>query len=92
MKLVYSANAIEDLVQLREFIAAHNPQAAKRIASELVSRIEQLCAFPQMGKQVAQSPTPTIRDFIFGNYIVRYAIHADAITILKIWHHFQDRE
>uniref|UniRef100_Q3AT17 Plasmid stabilization system n=1 Tax=Chlorobium chlorochromatii (strain CaD3) TaxID=340177 RepID=Q3AT17_CHLCH len=91
MNVVYSAEAVDDLVRLREFIAVHNPQAAHRISNELVSRIEQLCAFPEMGKQIPQFPTPSIRDFIFGNYIVRYAIHSDAITILKIWHHYENR-
>jgi toxin ParE1/3/4 len=91
VNLVYSAEAIDDLIRLREFIAVHNPHAANRIATELLTRIEQLCAFPEMGKQAPQSPTPLIRDFIFGHYIVRYAIHSEAITILKIWHHYENR-
>ena len=91
MNLVYSAEAVDDLVRLREFIAADNPQTANRISAELVARIEQLCAFPEMGRQVPQSPTTSIRDFVFGKYIVRYAIQADAITILKIWHHYESR-
>ena len=91
MKVVYSAQAIEDLKALRSFIATHNPDAAKRISAELLNRINHLIQFPEMGKQVATSPTPNIRDCIFGQYIVRYAIHKDAISILKIWHHNQQR-
>ena len=91
MNLVYSVEAVDDLVRLRAFIAEHNPHSANRVSSELVARIGQLCAFPEMGRQVPQSPTTSIRDFVFGKYIVRYAIHADAITILKIWHHYESR-
>lgn len=92
MKLVYSENAVTDLVRLREFIAEHDPLAAARIAAELVSRIEKLCLFPEMGRAVDLAPPPkAIRDAIFGNYIIRYSAHAEAVVILRIWHHNEDR-
>ena len=93
MKLVYSAEAVEDLKRLREFIAEKNPPAANRVAAELVSRIESLCTFPEMGRCVELSPTPdVIRDFVFGNYIVRYALHTQLVVVLRIWHHYEIRE
>ena len=93
MKLVYSAEAIQDLIRLREFISEKNPEAASRIATELVSRIENLCLFPEMGRNVELAPTPgVIRDFSFGNYIVRYALHTESIAVLRVWHHYENRE
>ncbi len=93
MRLIYSVEAVQDLVRIREFIAEKNPTAAARIATELITRIEQLCQFPEMGRNVAQSPTTNaIQDFVFGNYIVRYANHTNAISILRIWHHYEKRE
>ena len=93
MNLVYSAEAVEDLKRLREFIAEKNPPAANKVAAELVSRIESLCAFPEMGRRVELSPTPdVIRDFVFGNYIVRYALHTKSVVVLRIWHHYEIRE
>jgi len=92
VKLVYSREAIEDLVRLREFIKHKNPEAVRRIAGELLARMQQLCLFPTMGKSVQLAPTPDIiRDFVFGDYVVRYAIHDGAITILRIWHHLEDK-
>ena len=93
MNLVYSAEAVEDLKRLREFIAEKNPPAANKVAAELVTRIESLCAFPEMGRRVELSPTPdVIRDFVFGNYIVRYALHTKSVVVLRIWHHYEIRE
>lgn len=93
MRLIYSVEAVQDLVRMREFIAEKNPAAAARIATELVARIEQLCQFPEMGRNVAQAPTPNaIQDFVFGNFTVRYAQHTAAISILRIWHHYENRE
>lgn len=92
MKLVYSGEAVHDLVRLRAFIAQENPIAASRIADELVSRIENLCLFPDMGRPVKQSPTlGVVRDMVFDAYIVRYAVHAETIAILRLWHHYEQR-
>ena len=90
MKLVYSQDAVADLVRLRDFIANNDPTAAARIAADLVSRINGLCAFPEMGRSVSQAPQPdSIRDFIFGKYVVRYTVHGAALVILRIWHHYE---
>jgi plasmid stabilization system protein ParE len=48
VKLVYTDEAIEDLIRLRAFIAVNNPLAAARIAIELVGKIELLPDFPKM--------------------------------------------
>lgn len=87
MKLVYTDDAIADLVRLREFIAVHNPQAASRIAAELLGKIELLPEFPAMGTPVDTAPIPeSVRDMIFGKYIVRYSVHDVTLIVLRIWH------
>ncbi len=93
MKLVYSEPALSDLMRLKVFIEQNNPEAASRIAFELVERIEKLIIFPQMGKPVALAPDPNIiRDMVFGRYIVRYAAYHETIAILRIWHHAEHRD
>jgi toxin ParE1/3/4 len=93
MRLIYSAEALEDLVRLRDFIAEHNPQAAIRTAQQLLQRIEHLRNFPLTGTNVAQAPVAgSVKDFVFGNYIVRYALQADYLCILRIWHHLENKE
>lgn len=90
MKLVYTDEAVEDLKRLREFVAVHNPSAAGRIATELVSKIELLPGFPRMGTPVEMAPVPdSIRDMVFGKYVVRYSVHVSAIIILRVWHELE---
>ena len=92
MRLAYSENAVADLVRLREFIAENDPLAAARVAAELLSRIENLGLYPEMGRAVELAPSPkAIRDAVFGKYIVRYSAHTETIVILRIWHHNEDR-
>lgn len=90
MKLVYTEEAIGDLKRLREFISAHDPSAAARIAAELVSKIELLPDFPKMGAPVETAPVPdSIRDMVFDKYVVRYSVHLSTIVILRIWHNLE---
>ena len=92
MRLLYSTAAVADLTRLRAFIAEHDPAAAGRIASELVSRIDGLCAFPAMGHGVPEAPEgEVVRDFAFGRYVVRYSVHDEALVVLRIWHHREER-
>ncbi len=92
MRLVYSEEAVADLVRLRAFIAEKDPAAASRIAEELIARMEKLCLFPQMGVEVPQAPQPgTLRDMVFGNYVVRYAAQTESIVVLRLWHHLENR-
>ena len=90
MKLVYTDEAIKDLKRLREFIAVHNPSAAGRVAAELVGKIEVLTDFPKVGTPVEMAPVPnSVRDMVFGKYVVRYSVHATAIIILRVWHELE---
>ena len=90
MKLVYTNDAIEDLKRLREFIAIHNPTAARRIAAELIAKMELLPEFPRMGTPVQMAPVPdVIRDMVFGKYVVRYSIHTSAVIVLRVWHELE---
>ena len=92
-RLVYAAAAIEDLARLRAFIAEHDPAAAQRIAADLAKRIEALRDAPLLGRAVTAAPDPqVIRDMVFGNYIVRYAVTARSIAVLRVWHHFESRD
>lgn len=92
MRLLYSEQAVADLVRLREFIADKDPSAARRIAAELVARMDNLLLFPGMGREVGEAPNPdAIRDAVFGNHVVRYSPRSDVIIVLRIWHHYEDR-
>jgi plasmid stabilization system protein ParE len=78
------------LVRLREFIAKHNPDAAKRVSQRLRGAINGLVNNPQIGRPVADLPGE-IRDLIFGKYVVRYEERTNSLYVLRIWHGKEDR-
>lgn len=92
MRLVYSRDALADLVRLRAFIAEKDPASAARVAEEIATRMDNIRTFPDMGRGVDLAPDPqVVRDAVFGNPVVRYTVHKDAIAVLRIWHHFENR-
>jgi plasmid stabilization system protein ParE len=90
VKLVYTDKAIEDLKRFREFIVVHNPSVAGKKAAELVGKIGLLPDFPKLGTPVEMAPVPeSVRDMVFGKYVVRYSVHVSAIIILRVWHELE---
>jgi plasmid stabilization system protein ParE len=95
LKLVYAPEAVADLRRLRDFVAAKNPLAARRIAKSLREGIKRLKQFPQMGRRVQQASDALapeeIRDWVTGDCVARYVLLEDMIVILRVWHQKENR-
>jgi len=86
MNLVWTANALRDLANLREYIARNNPEAAKRVASAIHSYAErQLDEYPNSGRpgRVAGTLELVIPRLPF---ILPYRIKDDRIEVLRVYH------
>ncbi len=96
MKLAFARAARSDLVRLRSFIAEHDPAAAERAANRLIRGIERLVRHPRLGKRVPTGPDARapeeIRDWLVGDYVVRYLIASDRVFVLRVWHGKEQRE
>jgi len=87
MKILYTQQAIHDLQRLRDFIAFDNTKAAFNASERLRHAIKQLIDFPTLGKLIKnESKSLSVRDLFTGKYLIRYALLANEIHILRIWH------
>ncbi|MGB5406493.1 MAG: type II toxin-antitoxin system RelE/ParE family toxin [Thiogranum sp.] len=99
MKLVFTRLAHRDLVRLRQFIAAHNPNAAARAAKRIKAVAQLLMDQPLVGRPV-DGPTGTARNdirelpltFGSGGYVLRYQVLQKQIRVLRIWHAREQRK
>lgn len=95
MILSFTRSARTDFERLREFIARHDESAAERVARQLLKGIDLLVRQPRMGRRVRDADghdaPEEIRDWIVGNYIIRYLIADERIVVLRAWHHREDR-
>jgi toxin ParE1/3/4 len=84
-----SPEASDDVERVREFLSAKNPAAAKRALAAIFAALEQVHAFPGLGKPTEDAE---IRQIVipFGRagYIVRYTVWpvGDNVLVLRIWH------
>jgi toxin ParE1/3/4 len=86
MTIVWSPEAIEDLISLRAYIAEQSPAGAQRIVLRILHDIEHLLPDnPQMGRS---GRVPGTRELIVPRtpYIVPYRLVSETIQILRVYH------
>lgn len=85
MKVVWTGPARQDLRDIYLYIAQDNPQAARRLQSEVKKRIGLLQDNPGLGRPGRVAGT---RELVMGSYpyIVPYRVREDRIEILTVYH------
>lgn len=84
--LYWTAQAQEDLRQIRAFIARDAPLTASAFVPRLRLSVERLRTFPQSGQVVPEIGKSEIREVVRGNYRVIYRVQSDRVEILTIFH------
>lgn len=87
-KIIWSAQALEDLRSVTEFIALDNPDAAARFGLSLVRRVENLGQHPLMGSTVPERRDVSIRQLLYGSYRIVHHVksHEKLVEIWRVWH------
>jgi toxin ParE1/3/4 len=86
MNIVWSPEAIEDLISLRTYIAEESPAGARRVVARILHDIEDLLPRnPHIGRP---GRVPGTRELIIPRtpYIVPYRQQRDTIQILRVYH------
>ncbi|MGH9816353.1 MAG: type II toxin-antitoxin system RelE/ParE family toxin [Candidatus Acidiferrales bacterium] len=67
-KIKWSVRALDDLVQLAEFIERDSSFFAAFTVKRIVSRLEQAAAFPRSGRIVPEKNLPNLRELFWKEY------------------------
>lgn len=89
MKLRFTYRAATDLQRLRAFIAKDNPLAARRKIDALRRSIRNLVDQPHIGREIDEASG--MRQWIAGDYVVRYFVDDRVLTVNRIWHGKEER-
>lgn len=85
-KVIFRASFLHDLQQIVEFVAVHDPAAARKLGNTIVTKAEQLSFFPERHPKLRRRRG--IRRFIVQKYFkIFYSIDQDGRTvdILRCW-------
>ena len=85
MQIRWQADAISDLIELRNFIEQENPEAANRVASKILHSVDSLLEHPLLGKAGRIHKT---REFVVSGtpYTIIYLAESELVTILRVFH------
>ncbi|HEU6448821.1 MAG TPA: type II toxin-antitoxin system RelE/ParE family toxin [Verrucomicrobiae bacterium] len=75
-KIIWSQQARDDLQAVVLFIAQNNLPVAESFGYLLMSKVDVLAQFPQIGRVVPEENDETIREIIFRSYRLIYKILA----------------
>jgi len=85
-EVIWSREAQEDLLAIREYIARDSVVIADRVLDDLVAATERLIAFPLSGRVVEELEKDGVREVIFPPYHIAHRVTGDVVEILKVWH------
>ena len=89
-QVLFREAARDDLTNIHDYIAADNPDAARRVIQAIGASIAKLETFNQLGRTGRE---PGTFELVISKlpYIVVYEITEDAVEIIAIFHTSQNR-
>jgi plasmid stabilization system protein ParE len=78
-RVVFSKSADEDIINIVKHVAAENPQAAKKLGSNLLDLALSLDSMPYRGSKVKKRRG--VLKLIHGNYLIYYRVNENKRTV-----------
>lgn len=86
MRLAWSREARENLVDIEEFIARDSPERAAKFVDALIDHAELILPDnPHSGRVVPEIGNPDIRELIYRGYRIVYRIRGDVLALLTVF-------
>jgi toxin ParE1/3/4 len=85
MKLRWTEGAVEDLRSAHAYLEAENPKAASDVVDQIVSAVERLERFRQMGRAGRVEGTREL--VVTGTpFLVAYRVKGESLQVLAVLH------
>jgi toxin ParE1/3/4 len=85
MKIRWTHEALERLIEIEDYIAKDSPGRAVKFVEELIEHTALLSDKPRMGRAVTELANPDIRELPFRKYRIVYRLKANCIEILTVF-------
>ncbi len=85
MRIRWTASAVEDLAQLRAYLAERNPRAARQTARRIREQVRALARYPSLGRP---GRIPATRELVVREtpFIVMYRVRDQDLELLRVLH------
>jgi plasmid stabilization system protein ParE len=85
LKVLWTYEALERLLDIEDFIAQDNPRRARQFIGLLIEKGESLSDNPRRGRTVPEISNPYICELIVKQYRIVYRLRRDQIEILTVF-------
>ena len=85
-RLVWTRPALEDVREIRAYIARDSPRYAQAVADRLFAAVDRLSEHPLSGRVVPELGQPTVREVVDPPYRIVYRVRAEALEVLTVVH------
>jgi len=92
MKVVLTEAAKADLIEIGEFIRAHNPKRAASFVAELLNRCEALGDMPRAFPLIPRYEQHGVRRVVHRDYLIFYRLDGERVEVLHVLNSARDYE
>ena len=86
MKVAWSYVALENLIEANKYIASENPEAARKVITDIYEAGNKIKKFPEKGRIVPEIRKKNVREIFCREYRIIYRIESKRIFILTVRH------
>ena len=86
MRIIWSDQSLEDIEEIRTYIARDSPASAESFVERIFESAERLIDHPLSGRIVPEFQHPALREVILGSYRIVHFVHRDMIWISTVFH------
>jgi toxin ParE1/3/4 len=84
--ITFAKSAIDDLEEVRRHYGDEGaPEAGDRIIAEIMTHVERLSRFPDMGRIVPEFGVASLKEIIHPPFRIVYRRDRDCCRIVRIW-------
>ncbi len=93
MRITFTNRAIDDLDAITEYRSVYSPTYADHLIDTIIAKVDQLKAFPEMGRKVPEFNLVYLRELIHYDYRIVYKIVSnEQIDVITIQHSSRNLE
>jgi plasmid stabilization system protein ParE len=85
MRVIWTEQAWERLLEIERFVARDDPRAAARLVDRLIDRGDALAEHPDRGRRLPELPDSGLRELVIGNYRIVYRRTPSAVVVLTVF-------
>jgi len=84
--IIFARSAHQDLKDIAEYFEEEDAsEAGRRIISDIISQVETLSDYPDMGRIVPEFNVENLRELIRSPYRIVYSRDKGKVSIVRIW-------